>query len=71
MDNISRQMRILCEDITTAHADRKRSIQCLKEQAGMIRENARRFLSETRLDLEKARQIWNKTGKILKNKKAR
>ncbi len=48
MDNISGGMKSLCEDIAMANEDRKESIKDLKEQAGVIRENARIFLAENR-----------------------
>ena len=48
MDNISGGMKSLCEDITAAHGDRKRSIKDLKEQAETIRDNARKFVSHCR-----------------------
>ena len=44
MENISGEMKSLCEDIVTAHEDRKRSIKDLKEQAETIRDNARKFV---------------------------
>src|SRR3989338_6317686 len=44
MDNISGGMKSLCEDIATSHGDRKRSIKDLKEQAEVIRDNARKFV---------------------------
>ena len=48
MDNISGGMKSLCEDIATSHGDRKRSISDLKEQAGAIRDNARKFVDHCR-----------------------
>ena len=48
MDNISGGMKSLCEDIATSHGDRKRSISDLKEQAGAIRDNARKFVGHCR-----------------------
>ncbi len=48
MDNVSNGMKSLCEDIITSHADRKSSIKQLKEQAEVIRENARRFLADSK-----------------------
>jgi uncharacterized coiled-coil DUF342 family protein len=48
MDNISGGMKSLCEDIATAHGDRKRSIKDLKEQAEAIRDNARKFVDHCR-----------------------
>ena len=48
MDNISGDMKSLCEDIAAAHGDRKRSIKDLKEQAEAIRDNARKFVGHCR-----------------------
>ena len=48
MENISGEMKSLCEDIVTAHEDRKRSIKDLKEQAETIRDNARKFVGYCR-----------------------
>ena len=48
MDNISGDMKSLCEDIATSHGDRKRSIKDLREQAGAIRDNARKFVRHCR-----------------------
>lgn len=48
MDNVSGGMKSLCEDITAAHGDRKRSIKDLKEQAEAIRDNAREFVGHCR-----------------------
>jgi len=48
MDNISGDMKSLCEDITTSHGDRKRSIKDLKEQAEAVRDNARKFVDHCR-----------------------
>jgi len=48
MDNISGDMKSLCEDIAAAHGDRKRSIENLKGQAEDIRDNARKFVGYCR-----------------------
>ena len=48
MDNISGDMKSLCEDITTSHGDRKRSIKDLKEQAEAVRDDARKFVGHCR-----------------------
>ncbi|MFH1519622.1 MAG: hypothetical protein ABIE75_03520 [Candidatus Omnitrophota bacterium] len=48
MNNISGGMKSLCEDISAAHGDRKRSIKDLKEQAESIRDNARKFVGHCR-----------------------
>ena len=48
MDNISGDMKSLCEGIATSHGDRKRSIKDLREQAGVIRDNARKFVGHCR-----------------------
>jgi len=43
MKNVSSEMKSLCEDIVTAHEDRKRDIKALREESETIRDNARRF----------------------------
>ena len=48
MDNISGGMKSLCEDIAASNGDRKRSIKDLKEQAEVIRDNARKFVGHCR-----------------------
>ena len=48
MDNVSGGMKSLCEDIATSHGDRKRSIKDLREQAEVIRDNARKFVGHCR-----------------------
>jgi len=48
MDTISGGMKSLCEDIAVAHGDRKRSIKDLKEQAEVVRDNAREFVGHCR-----------------------
>src|SRR3990167_1604277 len=48
MDNISGDIKSLCEDIATSHGDRKRSIKDLKKQAESIRDNARKFVDHCR-----------------------
>ena len=48
MDNVSGDMKSLCENIATARGDRKRSIRDLKEQAEAIRDNARKFAGHCR-----------------------
>ena len=48
MDNVSSDMKSLCEDIAVAHGDRKRSIKDLREQAEAIRDNARKFVGHCR-----------------------
>ena len=48
MDNISGDMKSLCEDITASHGDRKRSIKDLTEQAEAVRDNARKFVDHCR-----------------------
>lgn len=45
MDNISGDMKSLCEDIVTSHEDRKKDINTLKKEAEAIKENARKFVS--------------------------
>jgi predicted nucleic acid-binding Zn-ribbon protein len=48
MGNISGDMKSLCEDITTGHADRTRGIKDLRKQAEAIRDDARKFVSHAR-----------------------
>ncbi len=48
MGNISDDMKSLCEDITTARGDRKRSVKDLEEQAETVRDNARKFVDHCR-----------------------
>ena len=48
MGNISGSMKSLCENITTARADRMRSMEDLKEQAEAVRDNARKFVDRCR-----------------------
>ena len=48
MGNISGGMKSLCENITTARVDRKRSIKDLTEQAEAVRDNARKFVDHCR-----------------------
>ena len=48
MGNISDDMKSLCEDITTARADRKRSMEDLRQRAEAIRDNARKFVDHCR-----------------------
>ncbi|MFH1074288.1 MAG: hypothetical protein V1752_04280 [Candidatus Firestonebacteria bacterium] len=47
-DNISGNMSSLCEGITAAHGDRKKSISGLKEQAETVRKNAKKFVNHCR-----------------------
>ena len=48
MSNMPGDIKSLCEDITTGHADRGRSIKNLREQAETIRDNARKFVNDSR-----------------------
>ena len=48
MDKASAGMRSLCEDITTGREDRRSAIKQLKGKAETIRDNARRFLAESK-----------------------
>ena len=48
MGNISGGMKSLCENISTARGDRKRSIKDLTEQAEAVRDNARKFVDHCR-----------------------
>ena len=48
MGNISGGMKSLCENITTARGDRKRSMEDLRQQAEAVRDNARKFVDHCR-----------------------
>ena len=48
MENMSGGMKSLCEDISLAHGDRKRSIKDLEKQAKIIRDNARKFVNNSK-----------------------
>ncbi len=48
MNNIAGGMRSLCEDIITGREDRKTTIKQLKGEAETIRDNARRFLADSK-----------------------
>lgn len=48
MNRASNGMRSLCEDIKVGHEDREKSIKKLKEDAGAIRDNARKFLRDSK-----------------------
>ena len=48
MNNIAGGMKSLCEDIITGRGDRKTTIQQLKGEANAIRDNARKFLAESK-----------------------
>jgi len=48
MDDVSSGMKSLCEDIMTGHEDRKSSIRQLKGQAEAIRDNAKKFLDDSK-----------------------
>ena len=48
MGNISGGMKSLCENITTARGDRKRSMDDLRQQAETVRGNARKFVDHCR-----------------------
>lgn len=45
MRSVSGGMKSLCEDIVTGHTERKRDIKELKSQTEVIRDNARKFVS--------------------------
>jgi len=49
VDNISSNMKSLCEDIATSHKDRKSDIKQLREQAEAIQNDARKFLAESKI----------------------
>jgi gas vesicle protein len=75
MNNIAGGMKSLCEDIITGRGGRKSTIQQLKGEAGTIRNNAKRFLSESKRfrdemgkDLRKGLQEGRED--LLKNVKA-
>ena len=48
MDNVSNGMKSLCEEIITGHENRKGSINQLKGQVVVIRDNARKFLADSK-----------------------
>jgi len=48
MNNIAGGMRSLCEDIITGREDRRSTIKQLKGKAETIRDNARRFLADSK-----------------------
>ena len=48
MNNIAGGMKSLCEDIITGRGDRRSTIQQLKGEANAIRDNARKFLAESK-----------------------
>ena len=48
MRSVSGGMKSLCEDIVTDYADRKRDIKELKSQTEVIRDNARKFLADSK-----------------------
>lgn len=48
MDNIAGGMRSLSEDIITGREDRRSTIKQLKGEAETIRDNARRFLADSK-----------------------
>jgi len=48
MNHIAGGMKSLCEDIITGRGDRKSTIQQLKGEADTIRENAKKFLADSK-----------------------
>jgi gas vesicle protein len=48
MNNIAGGMRSLCEDIITGREDRRSTIKQLKGEAETIRDNARRYLADSK-----------------------
>ena len=48
MNNIAGGMKSLCEDIVTGRGDRKSTIQQLKGEAEALRDNARKFLADSK-----------------------
>ena len=58
MENISGQMRSLCESIVRAHEDRKEGIALVKEETESVRNSAREFLRDfKKLRKEMAKDI--------------
>jgi len=67
MEKISTEMRALCEDITTSHKDRRNQIEALAKEAEAIRDNARRFVSDSKkLQQEMAKDLKKN---LLENRK--
>jgi len=48
MDNVSKGMESLCEGIIRGHQSRKSDIKQLKGQVDVIRDNARKFLADSK-----------------------
>jgi F0F1-type ATP synthase membrane subunit b/b' len=48
MNNIAGGMKSLCEDIITGREDRRSTIKQLKGEAETIRDNARRYLADSK-----------------------
>jgi len=48
MDDIAGAMKSLCEDVKTDREGRKNTLQQLKKEADTIRENAKKFLADSR-----------------------
>ena len=48
MDHIAGGMKSLCEDIITGREGRKSTLQQLKSEADTIRENAKKFLADSK-----------------------
>jgi len=61
MDNVSNGMKSLCEDIIAGHENRKSGIKQLKGQVGVLRDNARKFLADSK-------RLHEEMGKDLKKR---
>jgi uncharacterized protein YoxC len=48
MDKVSGGMKSLCEDIIAGHENRKSGIKQLKGQVEVLRDNARKFLADSK-----------------------
>ena len=75
MDNVSNGMKSICEEIITGHENRKGSINQLKGQVVVIRDNARKFLADSkRLHEEMSKDLKKRLQEgredLIKNVKA-
>lgn len=61
MENMSGAMKSLCEEIIRGHEDRKSIIKHLKVQAKAIRNNARKFLADSKKFHEEMNENLRKT----------
>ena len=69
MGNISAGMQTICENIVTAHKNRKETLQNLRQDTQSIRDVARKFVKEIRADLKRASKAWNEMVEALKSKR--